>query len=87
MFFWVLFFLLLIQFLSAETFEAAMWQKQNAELYIFHEPEGPNFMVADTDLLPAKYHYFKGNTIVALLCLVYQGELWCHLQHNTVRLN
>lgn len=30
--------------------------KYNSELYISHEPKGPNFMLADTDLLPTKYH-------------------------------
>lgn len=32
--------------------------KQNSELYIFHEPKGNNFMLADKDLLPTKYHSF-----------------------------
>lgn len=56
-------------FLSAETSEAALWlfPKQNAELYIFHEPEGLNFMLADTDLLPAKLFFFPQRNWGALL--------------------
>lgn len=31
--------------------------KYNTELYISQEPKGPNFMLHDTDLLKAKYHF------------------------------
>lgn len=50
------------EFLSTESAAAAMWllcPKQNSELYIFHEPKGPNLMLADNDLLPTKYSFFR----------------------------
>lgn len=62
---WYLFFwdsFILLNPLHWHRLQTAMWlvgvPKRNTELYIFHEPQGPNFMLPCTYLLPAKYQFW-----------------------------
>lgn len=78
-------------FLSAETSEAALWlfPKQNAELYIFHEPEGLNFMLADIFCQQSIFFFSKemgGALLLPSFVLFIKGNYDVTSKKYTVRL-